>query len=191
MNIFQQVFAQVGNKNEKNSDESDNMMPNLKSKFQTTSSIQRSSRNPLQAKNQNVLNTQKIDKEMVNKNPSMKYSQNFRQANKTKKQENINYMETLHEIKKKVYDMEHKILIKQNEIKKMKENNERLKIRNQEMENIIDKMNVSANETSKKFRKLQEDFVEENDERNKYWEFRYLELKIKVDSLKSDSNNNQ
>ena len=115
MNIFQQVFAQVGNKNEKNSDESDNMMPNLKSKFQTTSSIQRSSRNPLQAKNQNVLNTQKIDKEMVNKNPSMKYSQNFRQANKTKKQENINYMETLHEIKKKVYDMEHKILIKQNE----------------------------------------------------------------------------
>lgn len=206
MNIFQQVFANANsNKPATNntlfgqSQEQDQIQVALKPKNDTTISRPTTKTNSNQAttatvsfdlKNININNIQNTKKEVTNQTIEKKSTTVNVNANYKKKKESqaeSSLKNKLEAIQKRVADMEIKLKQKQEDLKGLKEKNEQLKLQKQEKEIYIEKMNAATDELNKKIIQMQDDFDQEDEEKNKYWEFRYMELKFQIETMKEES----
>lgn len=201
MNIFQQVFANA-NSNKQTLTNNPVAQPSdcMQTQIQTKSKTESNSSRPLVKSSlsqpekvtfdlKNILNTQNSKKEVqiLNEKRSSQISTNSTSKKKKDIQNDLYLMNKLEAVKKKVSDMELRLKQKQIDLKNIKEKNENLRFQKQEKEIYIEKINAATDELNKKIIQMQDDFDQEDEERNKYWEFRYMELKFQIETLKEES----
>lgn len=202
MNIFQQVFANANSNkpafttsSAQPSDQNQILAPS-KAKNDTNVSRPAAKANSSQPTTvsfdlKGIVNVQNTKKETLNSNDkkSTSLSVNMNNANKKRKETQIesSLRSKLEAIQKKVNDMETKLKEKQQDLQSLKEKNEHLRFQKQEKEIYIEKMNAATDELNKKIIQLQDDFDQEDEEKNKYWEFRYMELKFQIETMKEES----
>ena len=210
MNIFQQVFA---NANQKKPPFTNIPLSQQPPMVQTQSSTKpkielnydlissrpatKSSTNQVTTVNFDIKNvgtsqSQKRDliQSIIDKKPLSITSSSANNYTKKKKETHVDssLKSKLEAIQKKVSNMELRLKQKEQDLRNMKEKNERLRSQKLEKEIYIEKMNAASDEINKKIIQMQDDFDQEDEEKNKYWEFRYMELKFQLESMKEEEN---
>lgn len=191
MNIFQQVFANVGQPTENqhatlSTSESTQALPKTKKleNIQTNSvnpqnkRISNQKSTPILTVNFDLSNIQahsKIDSIKENSNSTIQ-SRNQEKA----------LLDRLASIQKKVSEIELKLKHEEQELRNIRENNDKLKNEKHEKEIRIEKLNAASNETNRKIIEMQDEFDRKEDELNRHWQFKFMELRFQIDVLKEE-----
>jgi chromosome segregation ATPase len=120
------------------------------------------------------------------KSPPQKRLSLARAKPKRVNREAIEMQSAIVEMEAKLQQMNAQLKQSEGSLAKIREHNMMLSKRNEDLENLIDRLRKASIQTGLAFREVQSKLDEEAKERNEQWRFRITELQFEIEAARSD-----